>query len=120
MTESSEELARPSWQDFLESLTTERAGSDVTIEVLTAEYGDQYEAEKLPFTYVEYDPKDDVVIVTVGGRDSRYPVLRHIIGRPQKILFTEELPDTGPALEVTGGDGAQTLITFHRPPALAP
>jgi hypothetical protein len=120
MTESSEELARQSWQDFLESLTKERAGNDVTIEVLTADYGDQYEAEKLPFTYVEYDPKDDVVIVAVGGSDRRYPVLRHMIARPQKVLLTSSLPDVGPTIEVTGGDGSQTLISFHRPPALGP
>jgi hypothetical protein len=120
MTESSEELSRQSWQDFLESLTKEHAGTNVTMELLSADYGDQYEAEQLPFTYIEYDPKDDVVIIAVGGRDSRYPVLRHIIARPQKVLVAAELPDTGPAVEVTGGDGSQTLITFHRPFALEP
>ena len=118
MTQSREELSRQSWQEFLESMTKERAGNDVTIEVLTADYGDQYEAEQLPFTYVEYDPKDDVIIVAVGGRDRRYPSLRHIIARRQKVLFTSSLLDTGPAIEVTGGDGTQTLITFQSPPAL--
>jgi hypothetical protein len=64
------------WQDFLESLTKEREGDDVTIEVLTTDYGDQHTAEKLPFSYVEYDRKHDVVIVAVGGRDRRYPILK--------------------------------------------
>ena len=50
MTQSPEELSRQSCQEFLESLTKERAGDDVTIEVLTTDYGDQYEAENLPFT----------------------------------------------------------------------
>jgi hypothetical protein len=118
MSQATEELPGKAWQDFLESLTKEREGEDVTIEVLTAEYGDQYTAEKLPFSYVEYDPKDDVVIVAVGGRDRRYPVLRHMIEHPQKVLFTSSLPDAGVALEVTGADDAQTLITFHRPPSL--
>jgi hypothetical protein len=118
MSQETEELPRPGWHDFLELLTKEREGDDVTVEVLTAEYGDQYEAEKLPFSYVEYDPKDDAVSVAVGGRDSRYPVLRHIIEHPQTILFTSSLPNAGAALEVTGADDSQTLITFHRHPAL--
>jgi hypothetical protein len=118
-SQSRDELPREGWHDFLELLTKERQGDDVTIEVLSLDYGDQLEAEKLPFSYIEYDPKDDMVNVGVGGRDSRYPaVLRHTIEHPQRILVSPPLPGQSLALDILGSDGSQTLITFHRRPAL--
>jgi hypothetical protein len=44
MGQNTEALPRHAWQDSLESLTKEREGDDVTIEVLTADYGDQHTA----------------------------------------------------------------------------
>jgi hypothetical protein len=64
MSQDTEELPRPVWHDFLELLTKEREGDDVTVEVLTAEYGDQYAAEKLPFSYVEDGADDSQTLIT--------------------------------------------------------
>ena len=46
-----EEIARTDWVDFLELLTKEHEGSYVTMEILTKDFGDQHEAEHLPFVY---------------------------------------------------------------------
>ena len=54
---------------------TEHQADDVTIEVVDPTFGPNQEAERLPLAYIEYDPKDDVVVVAVGGRTARYPVL---------------------------------------------
>jgi len=36
--------------------------------------------ERLPFTYAAYDPRDDAVIIAVGGNTPKYPVvLGHLI-----------------------------------------
>jgi hypothetical protein len=49
-------------------------------------YGNEPEAERLPFAYAAYDPRDNVVIIAVGGNTPRYPVvLRHLIWHPTEV-----------------------------------
>src|SRR3984885_13753151 len=112
------EVPKSSWREALDSLTREHQGEVVTIEVETSDYGDQLEAEALPFAYVEYDPHDDAVSVGVGGRDGRYPVvLRHVVEHPQHVFIhdAEEGPVT---IEVRDPDGTMTLVTLTARPEL--
>jgi Family of unknown function (DUF5335) len=119
MTQDSEEIPPASWYESLESLTKQRQGDLVTIEVLSLDLGDEYEAERLPFAYIEFDSHDNALNVAVGGRDGRYPVvLRHTVTHPRRIAVTTPTPDEEMTVDVTGGDGVQTLITFHQLPAL--
>jgi hypothetical protein len=116
MTQDSEEIPESSWFAALESLTKQHEGDVVTIEVLAIDLGDEYEAEQVPFAYIEYDRHDDAVNVAVGGRDGRYPVvLRHTIEHPQRVVVSPASPGVHVTVDVTAGDGVQTLITFdHR------
>jgi hypothetical protein len=112
-----QEVERTSWHNFLESVTQEYQGDEVTIEVLSREYGDQQEAERLPLVAIDYDGKDDAVIVSVGGRDGRYPVvLRHIIRQPRRILVGPPLGGGMLPLDVVAADDTQTLIAIHPRP----
>jgi Family of unknown function (DUF5335) len=117
MTDQGPELARAEWQARLDELTKEQQGHEVAIELLDQELGDEEEVEWLPLAYIEYDHKDDVVIVAVGGRDGRYPVvLRHFVEHPQRILVDSH--DEGRvALDIVDGDGDgdHTIVTI-RPP----
>lgn len=118
---SRQDLERDQWKDFFERATKEHQGQDATIEVLTSEYGDQVEAEKLPFAYIEYDHRGDMVIVGVGGRDGRYPVvLDYTVREPQAVLVTNRDPALVDAVEVVGADRSQSIVTWHRHPALPP
>jgi hypothetical protein len=86
---------------------------------MALDFGDQVEAERLPLAYIEYDDKDDVFIVGVGGRESRYPVvLNHMIPHPKTILVDSSIPTMAMAIDVIDSEGRQTIITLHRPPAL--
>ena len=97
------------WTDRLDRLTKEHEGQPVTIELLDPEYGDQHEAERLPFAYATYDPRDDVVIVAVGGNSPRYPVvLRHMIWHPSEVDIAPEGP-----FKVVEQDGTTTLVAFY-------
>ncbi len=119
MTTDSEEIPPSSWFDSLESMTKQHEGDAVTIEVLALDIGDEYEAEKVPFAYIEYDRHDDALNVAVGGRDGRYPVvLRHTIEHPQRVAVSGAAPGQASTVDVTAADGVQTLITFHPRPAL--
>jgi Family of unknown function (DUF5335) len=110
------EISRPSWAEALELLTKEHEGAEVTIEVVNQDFGDLVEAEKIPLAYLQYDHKDDAVIVAVGGRSGRYPVmLRHIIFHPTAIRRVQPRSSGGAhAIVIAGPDGDETLVTLHR------
>lgn len=108
------ELAEGDWHPGLDRITRDHEGDVVTIELLSADFGDQLEAQRLPLAYLEYDPKDDMVIVAVGGRDGRYPVvLRHFVSHPSRILVRTDPTSGIQVVNVTDDDGSQTLITLQ-------
>jgi Family of unknown function (DUF5335) len=103
MSEQGPDLPRSQWQARLAELTEQHQGHPVAIELLDREFGDEAEAEMLPLAFLEFDPKDDVAIVGVGGRDGRYPVvLRHIV-------------EHRVALDIIDGDGNHTIVTIQDP-----
>ena len=100
---------RDAWVEQLDRLTKDRAGQYVTIEVLDRTYGDGTEVERLPFAYASYDPKDDVVIIAVGGSSSKYPVvLRHMVWHPTEV----DVDTASGALKVVEPDGTTTFAGF--------
>ena len=116
MGEQRPELPREEWRRFMDAMTRQYEGWEVTIEVLSDELGDLTQAERLPLAYLEYDDKDDIFSVAVGGRDGRYPVLlRHGIEHPRRILSDELSADVPRVFDVIDPESVQTIITLHRP-----
>lgn len=76
----------------------------MTIELLDPSVGYQHEAERLPFTYINFDSADDVIVVAVGGKSRRYPVvLRHMVWNPTEVdLAVDGVPEPGGASRRTG------------------
>ncbi len=106
------ERPKEDWHALLDELTKVRAGDDITIELLDAEFGDEFEAERMPLAYIEYDEHADEASVGVGGRDGRYPVvLRHSIEHPTSILTDSKPPMLPLAVQIVGADGSQTVVT---------
>jgi hypothetical protein len=115
------EPQRQDWRELFEAVTEDHEGDAATVEIVGREYGDQLEAERMPFAYLEFDDKDDAVIVGVGGSNSRFPVvLRHIIEHPKAILADPLNPRTARAFDIVDSDGTSTIVTLHRRPALSP
>jgi hypothetical protein len=106
------ERPKEEWHELLDEVTLARAGDDVTIELLDAEFGDELEAERMPLAYIEYDEHADEASVGVGGRDGRYPVvLRHSIEHPTSILTDSKPPRLPLVVQIIGADGSETLVT---------
>ncbi|MET9176406.1 DUF5335 family protein [Streptomyces misionensis] len=103
---------RAGWRSMLDEVTDAHSGELVTIEVVGPSIGSQHEAERLPFSYLTYDPKDDVVVVAVGGQSARYPVvLRHMVPHPKEVDVST--PDAAEAaVRVVDPEDTATLITF--------
>jgi hypothetical protein len=105
-------IDRSKWAEQLDAVTRDHEGDEVTIEVLDMDWGDLHEAERMPFTYVTYGAKDDVVIVGVGGRSAAWPVLlRHMVWHPVDV----SLATVGQAVVVRVAErhGTVTLVTIH-------
>jgi hypothetical protein len=106
------ERPREDWHRLLDELTKVRTGDDVTIELLDAEFGDAFEAQRMPLAYIEYDEHADEASVGVGGRDGRYPVVfRHSIAHPSSILSDAKPPALPLVIQIVGADGSETLVT---------
>jgi hypothetical protein len=105
-------LKRSDWKSALDQMTADYEGRYVTIELLDPVVGHQHEVERLPFSYINYDPKDDVVIVAVGGDSPQYPVvLRHMVWHPTEVdIAVEEVSE--PAARIVEPDGTTTLVIF--------
>jgi hypothetical protein len=97
------------WVSVMDQLTKDHEGEYVTIEVMDPTYGDNTEAERMPFQYAAYDYKDDVAFVVVGGKTPRYPVaLRHMVPHPKDLTATMDPP----AVRVVGPEGTTTVVSF--------
>jgi hypothetical protein len=106
------ERPKEDWHKLLDELTMVRAGDDITIELLDAEFGDEFEVERMPLAYLEYDEHSDEASVGVGGRDGRFQVvLRHSIEHPASILTDSRPPMLPLAVQIVGADGSETLVT---------
>ncbi|GAB3979712.1 DUF5335 family protein [Actinoallomurus acanthiterrae] len=111
---------RGKWAEFFDTLSADHAGHSAAVELLGADFGDQFEAERLPFAYASYDPRDDVVVIALGGNSARFPVLlRHMIDHPTEIDFT--VPASAETdVRIVDGDGTATLLLLRPEPALPP
>jgi hypothetical protein len=119
VTQQREEIPRSAWQESLELLTKEHEGDEVTIELVDESLGDQEESARLPLNFIEYDRKDDVVIVGVGGHSTRFPViLRHMIHHPQTIWVHPPAPALSRFVWIVDPEGIETLVQLHRRPEL--
>ena len=115
------EPPRATWREFFDQVTKDHQGDAATIEVLELDFGDQFEAETMPFAYIEHDDKDDAVAVGVGGKDSRFPVvLRHVIEHPQAVLADPLAPGVARAFDIAGPDDTSTIVTLRPREALPP
>lgn len=115
MSSTTQQLEAGRWQEYFESAVPNIEGMTVTMEVMTEEFGDQFDVERLPLQGITYDPKDDILVVSVGGRGARYPVvLQHIISSPSAIGVEESGPLSPSAVMVSDQSGVRTLIRLFQ------
>jgi acetamidase/formamidase len=104
-------IDRSQWVEQLDAVTREHEGDEITIEVLDKDWGDAHEAQRMPFSYVSYDKKDDVVIIGVGGSSAAWPVLlRHMVWHPTEVSLA--VVGEATALRLTEPDGTVTLASI--------
>lgn len=120
MSSTTQQLGAEKWVEYFDSVAPSIDGLLVTIEVMSEQLGDQVDVERLPLQAINYDPKDNMLEISVGGRSVRYPVLlRHFISSPQTISIEGSGPLSPSAILVTDADGVRTLIRLFEAAAEA-
>jgi hypothetical protein len=118
MTEATKRIGRDEWVAFFDLLTADHKGKNAAIELVDSDFGDQYETERLPFTYASYDPRDDALVIGLGGNTARFPVLlRHMINHPVEVDFAVPRPNETD-VRVVGDDATETILRLRPEPAL--
>ena len=105
-------LEKAKWKPFLDVMSETLVGKRAEIEVDSLSLGSQIEAEWMPLLGITYDPKNDLVEVTLDGLD-------HLIHRPRELNV-----DVGAggltSIEVVDAEGVQQIIRLRDAMMLPP
>jgi hypothetical protein len=107
MNLSDQPLTKSQWRVFCDQLTRQIEGAQAEIEVASLGIGDQIQAEWAPLLGVAYDPKDDILEVTVEGLD-------HLIQHPITLTAQREGAMVK-SVAVATRAGERHIVKFRRP-----
>jgi hypothetical protein len=111
------QIPREDFKAYFDRFTRQHLGEespkDVTVEVVSAELGDQVEASVLRLLGTSYDPKTRDFELLLEDMD-------HLVFRPAEIWVIEEEGGFISTLELVRPDGTKELVHIQRggPPAL--
>jgi uncharacterized protein YuzE len=103
-------LDKRQWRSFFERVSKNIVGKHTEIEVASLDLGDQIAAEWLPLLRISYDPRDDIIHITLDGLD-------HTIRAPREVYV-----DLGPteltSMEIIDADDVLQIVQLRDPLAL--
>lgn len=116
------EIQKEQWTAYLDAFSKRNAGRAAILQVLSEELGAQEEAEMLPFEGITLETKGshassvEIILGGSGAADDRN--LTHTISQVRRIVPKVGTDGREDALEIEGGDGAQTILVFKSVPEL--
>jgi hypothetical protein len=115
---TTKQIPIPEWRDYFDRFSRDRLSGDqplaVTIEVVSPDLGDQYEAQTVRLLGLSYDPKSESFSVDLDD------VADHVVSRPGEIWIIEEEDGFISALELACEDGRREIVHLWRSGSLAP
>lgn len=98
------------WESFFDDLSRRLPTQTLEIDVLGEDVGDRLLMDGAVLTGLSYDPKDDLIEVSVEGD-------AHHIGHPKAVQAREENGGLD-SLEIVDEDDHKQIIRFRTPLAL--
>ncbi len=98
-------LDKEQWETFFDHVSKTLEGKQAEIKVASLSLGDQVQAEWLPLYGIVYDPKDDLMEVTLGDLD-------HMIAKPSEV-YVEEGTMGLESLEIIDADGIKHIVKLR-------
>lgn len=117
------EIQKEQWTAYLDAFSKRNAGRAAILQVLSEELGTQEEAELLPFEGISLESKGsrasnvEIMLGGSGAADGRN--LTHTVSQVRRIVPKVGADGREDALEIEGGDGAQTILAFKSLPELS-
>jgi hypothetical protein len=106
------QLQKSEWKSYCDRISKGLEGKRALIEVAALPIGDQIAAKQVPIFGVTYDPKDDIIEVTLEGLD-------HIIHKPRSLAADEGVGGLA-SLEIVDGEERKQIIKPMDPLMLPP
>jgi Family of unknown function (DUF5335) len=103
-------IPRAAWRPFFDSLSNALVGKRAEIEASSLDLGDQVIAEWLPLVGITYDSHNDLLDVSMQGKEH----FSHLIRHPHEIVVIEEA-DGVKSIAVNSVDGVEETIRFKAP-----
>lgn len=107
---ATKQIPRDEWQRYFDQLARRHLRGDTqtaSLELVSAELGDQLEETTAPLVGLSYDPKSEALEVILADRD-------HLVFRPAEIWVVEEDDGFVSALEVIYDDGTHEVMQIQR------
>ncbi len=102
-----QKLEKSQWRTYFDAMSKVLAGKRAEIEVASLRLGDQIEAEWKLLLGMTYDPKDDIIEVTLEDID-------HLIPKPREVYADQEGPELS-SLEIVDADGVRQIVKLRDP-----
>ena len=100
---STTKLEKDRWQSYFDNFSRVFEPTPASLEVVSADVGDQPEVSNLKLNSITYDPKDDVLELQFGES------VDHMIQQPKEIYVTED--DNGfSSMETVDKNGAKHIL----------
>ena len=99
-------IEKTQWRAFFDQFSKGLEGKQAEIEVASLALGSQIQANWLAVSGITYDPKDDLVEVSLKGLD-------HMIRRPREIYVEGEMGALE-SIEEIDGDGVKQIIRLRQ------
>ncbi|MDP9813354.1 hypothetical protein J2W42_006227 [Rhizobium tibeticum] len=97
-------LAKAEWATYFSHLHEAVQSKEIKIEVVGATVGDQILVKSSPLLGATYEPKEDMLELSVKG-------MTHVVERPRKITVQDEEGEVV-AIEVIDFAERQQILTF--------
>lgn len=109
------EIPREDWQDFLDDFSRQNEGTEVTVEVLAGEQGDQLIVDHWPLKGITYDGEQGTneAITVMAGEDQPDRDVNHVIASPSRVLVARSEDGGSRAIKIESDREPSTLVTIH-------
>jgi hypothetical protein len=105
------QLDKSRWKAYFDGISDLLVGKRVEIEIAALNIGDQIEAEWLPLVGMVYDPKNDIIEITLEDPDHH---IDHMIHSPREV-YVDGSPVAVTDMEIVDREGTRQIIKLRDP-----
>jgi len=106
------------WKEYFDDFSKRSSTMLVEIEVASLDLGDQFLTEWVPLRGISYDPKDDILLISLGKQGTQ-EVIEHLIRNPREVYVDQELIGIN-SIGVKDKDGRMEIVKFREVLKLPP